>query len=72
MRRYLEGMYYIPPEGPSKSGSKLSPPRSGAATDECDFCGRTVHRESASQRVHRGDDGIEVVLVCNECDSADG
>jgi hypothetical protein len=34
---------------------------------ECDLCGRPV-RETAFERVRRGDDGVEVVLVCPECE----
>ncbi len=35
---------------------------------ECDYCGREVRRETASQRVHNGDDGDEVVFLCHECE----
>jgi hypothetical protein len=35
---------------------------------ECDFCGRAVRREAAYERVHRGDDGVEVVILCSECE----
>jgi len=35
---------------------------------ECDYCGRAVRRETAFQRVHRGDDGVEVVPMCRECE----
>jgi hypothetical protein len=40
----------------------------GADAAECDPCGRPVRRETAFERVHRGDDGTEVVLVCPECE----
>jgi hypothetical protein len=38
---------------------------------ECDFCGRAVRREAAFERVHRGDDGVEVVILCSECELGD-
>lgn len=34
---------------------------------ECDLCGRPVRRETASERIHRGADGFDVVFVCGEC-----
>lgn len=52
-----------------------APPRSAgpvrldaSALLECDFCGRAVRREAAFERVHRGDDGVEVVVLCSECE----
>jgi hypothetical protein len=35
---------------------------------DCDLCGRPVRRETAFERIHHGDDGIVVVLVCPECE----
>jgi hypothetical protein len=40
----------------------------GDAVLECDWCGRAVSRETAFERVQRGDDGVEVVLLCAECE----
>ncbi len=38
------------------------------AVETCDFCGRPVRRETVVKRVEHGDDGVEIVLVCPECD----
>jgi hypothetical protein len=35
---------------------------------ECDFCGRAVRREAAFARTHRADDGVEIVVLCAECE----
>jgi hypothetical protein len=40
----------------------------GGAALECDWCGRAVRRETAFERVQRGADGVETVLLCAECE----
>ena len=41
---------------------------SGEAAYECDWCGRAVRPETASQRVHRVGSAEEVVFLCAECE----
>jgi hypothetical protein len=45
-----------------------TPQTSSTSAFECDWCGRDVRRESAHERVQRTDDGIEVVILCPECE----
>jgi hypothetical protein len=40
-------------------------PFDGDTVADCDWCGRTVHRETAVGRA----DGDEIVLLCPECES---
>jgi hypothetical protein len=40
----------------------------GDAVPECDWCGRAVRRETGYERVEHGDDGVEVVLLCPDCE----
>lgn len=55
----------LPPRFPA---SASIPPVRDDADPECDLCGRPARRETAFQRIHRGDDGVEVVTVCPECE----
>jgi hypothetical protein len=61
----------LPSETPfdRSPGTPKTPPRVRTAAPECDFCGRPVRRESAIQRLHRDEEGVEIVLVCPECES---
>jgi hypothetical protein len=49
---------------PFAAPARLDP----GASLQCDFCGRAVRREAAFERVHRGDDKPEVVVLCAECE----
>jgi hypothetical protein len=44
------------------------PTFASTTASECDLCGRPARHETAFERVHRNDDGVETSLVCRECE----
>jgi hypothetical protein len=52
---------------PSSTASPLQAPAADVAS-ECDWCGRAVRPETAHRRVHHTDDGVQVVVLCSDCE----
>jgi hypothetical protein len=42
--------------------------RAGEELQECDFCGRAVSPATSFRRARVGVDGVEVVVLCRECE----
>jgi hypothetical protein len=62
---------YISTETPSGRFIGAGTTPFGDAAPECDLCGREVRPETAFERTHRSDDGVEIVPVCRECELGD-
>ncbi|WP_041453578.1 hypothetical protein [Anaeromyxobacter dehalogenans] len=54
-------------ESPSTESSSSPHPLHDESHGRCDFCGCSVNRETAVQRVERRDEGPEVVVLCADC-----
>jgi ribosomal protein S26 len=55
-------------EAKARSNGIFSRSTASTGVVECDWCGRTVQREAAYERVQRADDEVETAYLCASCE----
>jgi hypothetical protein len=48
--------------------SSYSQPTASTGVVECDWCGRSIQREAAYERVERGEDEVTTAYLCASCE----